>query len=168
MEDRTITISALSKTYSVTGWRVGWAIAEQTLIDGVRTVHDFLTVGAPAPLQEAGVVALGLPRTYYETLREEYRERRDLMLELLEEAGFKPWRPFGAYYAMADISALGFSSDVDAAMRLVREVGVAAVPGSSFYADPARGRDKLRFSFSKRLETLREAGRRLRRAGEPA
>jgi aspartate/methionine/tyrosine aminotransferase len=162
MEDRTITISALSKTYSVTGWRVGWAIGPETLIKGVRTVHDFLTVGAPAPLQEAGAVALELPYDYYRQLLVEYRRRRDLMMQILEEAGMKASTPRGAYYTMADISGLGFDDDVDAAMHLVREVGVAVVPGSSFYAEPDGGRTRIRFSFSKQLDTLRAAGERLR------
>ena len=161
MEDRTITISALSKTYSVTGWRVGWAIGPEPLIKGVRTVHDFLTVGAPAPLQEAGAVALELPDEYYRRLLVEYRERRDLMMEILERVGLRATTPSGAYYTMADISGFGFDHDVDAAMHLVREVGVAVVPGSSFYAEPDGGRRRIRFSFSKRLETLREAGERL-------
>jgi aspartate/methionine/tyrosine aminotransferase len=161
MEDRTITISALSKTYSVTGWRVGWAIGPESLIKGVRTVHDFLTVGAPAPLQEAGVVALELPDDYYRQLLVDYRQRRDLMMQILEEAGLKASKPMGAYYTMADISGFGFDDDVDAAMQLVRDIGVAVVPGSSFYAEPEGGRTSIRFSFSKQLETLRAAGERL-------
>jgi aspartate/methionine/tyrosine aminotransferase len=163
MEDRTVTISALSKSYSVTGWRVGWAIASRALTAGIRTVHDFLTVGAPAPLQEAGVVALNLPDAYYDLLVTEYLERRDLMVQILEEAGLKVSKPLGAYYVLADISPWG-ERDVDAADHLVRNVGVAAVPGSSFYARPELGSAKLRFSFSKRLETLRAAGDRLARA----
>ena len=163
MEDRTVTISALSKSYSVTGWRVGWAIASQALTTGIRTVHDFLTVGAPAPLQEAGVVALNLPDAYYDLLVAEYLERRDLMVEILEEAGLKVSKPLGAYYVLADISPWG-ERDVDAADHLVRNVGVAAVPGSSFYARPELGSAKLRFSFSKRMATLRAAGDRLARA----
>jgi aspartate/methionine/tyrosine aminotransferase len=162
MEDRTITISALSKTYSVTGWRVGWAIGPEVLIKGVRTVHDFLTVGAPAPLQEAGVVALELPDDYYRHLLVDYRQRRDLMMDILEESGLKASKPRGAYYAMADISGLGFADDLDAAMHLVRDVGVAVVPGSSFYAEPDGGQRRIRFSFSKQLDTLRAAGERLR------
>jgi aspartate/methionine/tyrosine aminotransferase len=161
MEDRTITISALSKTYSVTGWRVGWAIGPEALIKGVRTVHDFLTVGAPAPLQEAGAVALELPDDYYRQLSIDYHKRRDLMLEILEETGLKASKPSGAYYTMADVSSLGFDDDVEAAMHLVRDVGVAVVPGSSFYAEPSEGRSKVRFSFCKQLDTLRAAGDRL-------
>jgi aminotransferase len=161
MEDRTVTINALSKTYSVTGWRVGWTIASAGLTDGIRKVHDFLTVGAAAPLQEAGTVAMALPDAYYETLQREYLERRDLMIEILEGAGFRVYRPFGAYYIMTDISGLGFDGDVEAARTLTADIGVASVPGSSFYSRPELGRDKLRFSFCKRLETLRAAGERL-------
>jgi aspartate/methionine/tyrosine aminotransferase len=162
MEDRTVTVSALSKTYAVTGWRVGWAIAPAELTDGIRTVHDFLTVGAPTPLQHAGVVALGLPDVYYETLAQEYAERRELMLDILGEAGLEVTPPQGAYYVMADISHLGFASDVEAALHMVENVGVAVVPGSSFYSRPELGRHVVRFAFCKRLETLREAGERLR------
>jgi aspartate/methionine/tyrosine aminotransferase len=163
MENRTVTISALSKSYSVTGWRVGWAIAPRILTAGIRTVHDFLTVGAPAPLQEAGVVAVTMPDAYYDSLVEEYLERRDLMVQILQDAGLKVSSPLGAYYVLADISAWG-ERDVDAADHLVKNVGVAAVPGSSFYARPELGSAKLRFSFSKRIETLRAAGDRLARA----
>ncbi len=169
MEDRTVTVSALSKTYAVTGWRVGWAIAPAELADGIRTVHDFLTVGAPTPLQHAGVVALGLPDAYYETMSREYAERRELMLGILGEAGFEVSRPQGAYYVMADISHLGFASDVEAALHMVEHVGVAVVPGSSFYSQPELGRHVVRFSFCKRMETLRQAGERMRtRLGPPS
>jgi aminotransferase len=161
MEDRTITISALSKTYSVTGWRVGWTIAPPDLTDAIRRVHDFLTVGAPTPLQEAGAVALRLPDTYYQQLAAGYLERRNLMLEILNKAALRPITPAGAYYIMTDSSALGLGDDTAAATALVRQARVAAVPGSSFYSRPERGRAKLRFSFSKKLETLDEAGRRL-------
>ncbi|MGD0374670.1 MAG: aminotransferase class I/II-fold pyridoxal phosphate-dependent enzyme [Streptosporangiaceae bacterium] len=163
MEDRTITISALSKTYSVTGWRVGWAIAPPDLTDAIRRVHDFLTVGAPTPLQEAGAVALRLPDAYYQQLAAGYRGRRDLMLGILDKAGLRPIPPAGAYYVMTDCSALGLGDDTAAAAALVRQARVAAVPGSSFYSRPELGRSKLRFSFSKKLDTLHEAGRRLAR-----
>jgi aspartate/methionine/tyrosine aminotransferase len=161
MEDRTVTISALSKTYSVTGWRVGWTIAPADLTDAIRRVHDFLTVGAPTPLQEAGAAALRLPVTYYQQLAADYRERRDVMIGVLRDAGLEPIVPAGAYYTMTDVSALNAPDDVAAAHALVRIARVAAVPGSSFYSRPELGRARLRFSFSKKLDTLREAGRRL-------
>jgi aminotransferase len=161
MADRTVTISALSKTYSVTGWRVGWTIAPPDLTDAIRRVHDFLTVGAPTPLQEAGVAALRLPASYYKQLAADYLERRDVMIGVLRDAGLAPIVPAGAYYTMTDVSALNAPDDVAAAQILVRDARVAAVPGSSFYSEPELGRDKLRFSFSKKLDTLREAGRRL-------
>jgi len=142
---------------------VGWAIAAEDFADGIRKVHDFLTVGAPTPLQHAGVVALGMAETYYETLREQYMERRALMLSILEECGFAFTPPQGAYYVLAGITHLGYGSDVDLAHHLVRHVGVAVVPGSSFYSEAGLGRDVVRFSFCKRLETLEEAGDRLRK-----
>jgi len=162
MEDRTITINAMSKTYSVTGWRVGWTIASPALTEGIRKVHDFLTVGAPAPLQEAGAVALALPDEYYHRTASEYLERRDFMLATLAEIELPTSTPLGAYYTMADISDLGLGNDVQAANRLVEEFGVATVPGSSFYSRPELGHTRLRFSFCKRMETLREAAARLR------
>ena len=163
MEDRTITISALSKTYSVTGWRVGWAIAAHALMAGIRPVHDFLTVAAPAPLQVAGITALGLPASYYERMRADYAERRDVMLRVLADSGFRVASPpSGAYYVMADCSHLGLGSDVETARHLVEQVGVAAVPGSSFVKDPAAGAHLLRFAFCKKVETLEAAGERLR------
>ena len=163
MEDRTILINAMSKTYSVTGWRVGWCISSPELTSGIRKVHDFLTVGAAAPLQEAGVVALNLPDAYYKALADEYLERRDLMLNILEGAGFKTYKPYGAYYIMTDCSSLGYDDDVTAARSLTETIGVASVPGSSFYKEPELGRTKLRFSFCKKLDTLRAAGERLSR-----
>jgi aminotransferase len=162
MRDRTITISALSKTYAVTGWRVGWAIASPSLMAGIRTVHDFLTVAAAAPLQHAGVTALGLPVSYYERTLAEYDERRALMMSVLAETGFAASPPSGAYYVMADISHLGLGSDVETAMHLVERGGVAVVPGSSFFSDPELGRHLVRFAFCKRLETLEAAAERLR------
>ncbi len=161
MADRTVTISALSKTYSVTGWRVGWAVACPALTSGIRKVHDFLTVGAPAPLQEAGAAALVLPDTYYRELAEAYRARRDLMLRGLEDIGFECTVPSGAYYILAEAKGLGVSDDVAFTRRLVEEVHVGCVPGSSFFSEPDRGRSLVRFSFCKREETLREALRRL-------
>jgi len=166
MEDRTITISALSKSYAVTGWRVGWAIAPPGLTDAIRRVHDFVTVGAPTPFQEAGAVALRLPGSYYDRLAADYTERRDLMLQILATAGLEPaTTPAGAYYIMCDASILGMGDDTATARALTREVGVATVPGSSFYSRPELGRSKIRFSYSKKLTTLREAGRRLARLG---
>ncbi len=162
MEDRTVTISALSKTYSVTGWRVGWAVAAPALMDGIRPVHDFLTVAAPAPLQMAGITALGLPSSYYAEALAEYAQRRDSMMRILHESGFVAEPPAGAYYVMADISHLGFADDTVAARSLVEGIGVATVPGSSFFSDPVNGRHLLRFAFCKRLETLEAAGERLR------
>jgi aminotransferase len=163
MEERTITINGMSKTYSVTGWRVGWTIAPPKITDAIRKVHDFLTVGAPAPLQEAGSSALNFPQSYYTNLAEGYRKRRDRVIPALEEAGFRCFRPRGAYYVMTDISKFGFSDDVTFTKHLVSEVGVAAVPGSSFYRDPKDGARQVRFAFCKRDETLDEAARRLRK-----
>ncbi|HET7026437.1 MAG TPA: aminotransferase class I/II-fold pyridoxal phosphate-dependent enzyme [Candidatus Limnocylindrales bacterium] len=168
MARRTVTINSLSKTYSVTGWRVGWAIASPALSLGIRRVHDFLTVGAAAPLQAAAVVALQLPDAFYELLAQEYRERRDTLLPALEAAGLRVVTPAGAYYAMADIAGVSDEDDVTFARRLIADPGVAAVPGSSFYARPELGRSKLRFAFPKRLETLRAAAERLARLPAPA
>ncbi|HKW88573.1 MAG TPA: aminotransferase class I/II-fold pyridoxal phosphate-dependent enzyme [Candidatus Acidoferrales bacterium] len=161
LHERTITINALSKTYSVTGWRVGWAVARPEVTSAVRKVHDFLTVGAAAPLQEAGAVAMRMPQAYYDKLAAEYLERRDRMLGILGEAGFQCFPPRGAYYIMTDISAFGFANDVDFARYLVKEIGVAGVPGSSFYRNPADGSQQLRFTFCKKEGTLAEASRRL-------
>jgi aspartate/methionine/tyrosine aminotransferase len=163
MQDRTITINGLSKTYSVTGWRVGWTIAPSNITDAIRKVHDFLTVGAPAPLQEAGVVALDLPDSYYRRLAENYRTRRDHLIPALTGAGFQCFKPRGAYYVMTDISRFGFADDVTFTQHLVKDIGIAAVPGSSFYNDPRDGARQVRFAFCKRDQTLDEAGRRLRR-----
>ncbi len=161
MADRTVTISALSKTYAVTGWRVGWAIASPPLMAGIRPVHDFMTVAAAAPLQIAGVAALGLPPSYYDEMVAGYAERRDVMMAILAEAGFEAATPAGAYYVMADCSHLGLGDDVAVATTMVREVGVASVPGSSFFADPTEGAHLVRFAFCKTIETLQEAGGRL-------
>jgi aspartate/methionine/tyrosine aminotransferase len=163
MSERTVTINGLSKSYSVTGWRVGWAVGPPVITNAIRKVHDFLTVGAPAPLQEAGAAALGLPRAYYENLANGYCARRDRLIPALEEAGFRCFRPRGAYYVMTDISAFGFDDDVAFTKYLVKEIGVAAVPGSSFYNDPRDGAKQVRFAFCKRDATLDEAGRRLRK-----
>jgi aspartate/methionine/tyrosine aminotransferase len=163
MQERTVTINGLSKSYSVTGWRVGWAVGPPNITNAIRKVHDFLTVGAPAPLQEAGAAALALPAIYYRELAGKYCARRDRLMPALVEAGFRCFRPRGAYYVMTDIGNFGFANDVEFTKYLVKEIGVAAVPGSSFYNDPRDGAQQVRFAFCKRDETLDEAGRRLRR-----
>lgn len=161
MRDRTVVVNSMSKTYSVTGWRVGYCIAPPAITSAVRKVHDFLTVGAAAPLQAAGAYALSLPQEYYDTMQAEYRARRDLLLPVLEKAGFKTFVPDGAYYIMTDISAFGFSDDVEFTKHLIREVGVACVPGSSFYSQPSLGKQQVRFCFCKKDETLYAAADRL-------
>jgi aspartate/methionine/tyrosine aminotransferase len=161
MRERTVSINGMSKTYSVTGWRVGWAVAAEKITNAIRKVHDFLTVGAPAPLQEAGAAALSMPPAYYEKLAEGYRVRRDHLMPALSAAGFKCFRPRGAYYVMTDVSAFGFKDDVSFAKYLVQDIGVATVPGSSFYHDPRDGAHQIRFAFCKKPETLDEASRRL-------
>jgi len=166
MSERTVTINGLSKSYSVTGWRVGWAVGPPAITNGIRKVHDFLTVGAPAPLQEAGAAALGLPRNYYENLATGYLARRDRLIPALTEAGFRCFRPRGAYYVMTDIAAFDFADDVAFTKYLVKEIGVAAVPGSSFYNDPRDGAKQVRFAFCKKDATLDEAGKRLRKLRE--
>lgn len=162
MAERTLTINSMSKTYSVTGWRVGWVIAANDAIsDGVRRAHDFLTVGAAAPLQEAGAVALAFPREYYRDLGRMYQAKRDEMLAILTDAGFRCAVPRGAYYIMADIRGLSADDDVTFARRMIEQVRVAGVPGSSFYRDPRDGSHLVRFAFPKRAETLAEVRRRL-------
>jgi aminotransferase len=161
MRERTVTINGMSKTYSVTGWRVGWAVAPEKITNAIRKVHDFLTVGAPAPLQEAGATALSLPQEYYTWPPEGYRKRRDHLVPALTAAGFRCFQPRGAYYVMTDISAFGFADDIAFTRHLVKEIGVAAVPGSSFYRDPRDGARQVRFAFCKKPETLDEASLRL-------
>jgi aspartate/methionine/tyrosine aminotransferase len=162
MRDRTIVINSMSKTWSVTGWRVGWVLAPSWISDSIRKVHDFLTVGAAAPLQQAGVAALNLPDGYFESLASHYDERRSLLMDGLTAAGFRPFRPEGAYYILCDISDFGFPDDVAFVRHMIETVGVAAVPGSSFFADPADARNLVRFCFCKKEETLRAAVERLR------
>jgi aminotransferase len=166
MADRTVTISGASKTFSVTGWRVGWVVASPELTSGIRKVHDFVTVGAPAPLQEAVAVALTLGRPYYDRLARDYRSRRDALVGALASAGFAPNTPAGAYYLLCDIRPFGFDDDTAFALWLVREVGVAGVPGSSFFSRRELGRHLIRFTFCKTEDLLEEAGARLARTGE--
>ena len=163
MAERTVSIHSMSKTYSVTGWRIGWTIAPPDLSVGIRRVHDFLTVGAAAPLQAAAVVALDFPDAYYRDLVDGYRARRDLLIPALRTAGFRVHEPAGAYYVMTDIADLAGDGedDVAFALRLIADPGVAAVPGSSFFSRPELGRSKLRFAFPKRRETLAAAADRL-------
>ena len=169
MRERTITVSGFSKTFSVTGWRVGTIIAPPDITDAIRKVHDFLTVGAPAPLQEACATAMrDLGRDYYEAGVEAYRERREALYSGLEAAGFQCSKPEGAYYVLADFSELSTEDDVAFAHRLAKEARVASVPGSSFFSEPSRGRNLVRFAFCKRLETLIEAGHRLEAFGARA
>ncbi len=168
MAERTITTGGLSKTYSVTGWRIGWALSPPSLTNGIRKIHDFLTVAAPTPFHDAGVAALSLPEHFYTQLAADYQSKRDVMMEILARHGFTAYRPGGAYYTIADVSGFGFSSDSDFARHLVKDIGVATVPGSSFYSDPATAPQTVRFCFSKRDETLYEADRRLARLTQGA
>jgi aspartate/methionine/tyrosine aminotransferase len=158
MQDRTITIGSFSKTYSVTGWRVGYALANAGITERIRKIHDFLTVGAPAPLQQACISALLLPESYYKDLAAMYDRKRKILFEGLRQAGFSCQLPEGAYYIFTDITGFGMT-DTDFARFLVEKIGVAAVPGTSFYH--TGGQNKLRFTFSKKDETLVEACRRL-------
>jgi aspartate/methionine/tyrosine aminotransferase len=161
MRERTVTINSMSKTYSVTGWRVGWVLAPPDLTSSIRKVHDFLTVGAAHPLQQAGIMALAMPGSYYEKLAREYTHRRDKMIGILETAGFRCFKPYGAYYVMTDISSFGFTDDVAFVRHMIHHAGVAGVPGSSFFSNPADGAHLVRFCFCKKDETLDEAGVRL-------
>ena len=162
MRERTITVSSLSKTFSCTGWRIGYVIAPPEQTAAIRKVHDFLTVGAPAPLQAAAAIGLAFDADYYNRLALEYRARRDLMVSALADAGFAFCVPEVAYYVLADFSALSHKSDVAFAKWMAREIGVAAVPGSSFYHRKELGRAMLRFAFCKKMQTLEEAAWRLR------
>jgi len=161
LRDRTVAINSLSKTFSVTGWRVGWVIAPPELSNSIRKVHDFLTVGAATPFQHAGITALNMPDSYFANLSTTYQAKRDHLVGILEKIGFRCHVPKGAYYVMCDISAFGFAGDVDLCRHLVENIGVSAVPGSSFFADPAHGKNLIRFCFAKKLETLDAAGERL-------
>lgn len=163
MRERTVVVNSMSKTYSVTGWRVGYCIAPPDITAAIRKVHDFLTVGAAAPLQRAGAHALRLPPSYYEHLQRDYERRRDKLLPVLEDAGFKVFRPDGAYYVMTDISAFGFRDDVEFTRFLVREIRVACVPGSSFYSRAELGAQQVRFCFCKKDETLDAAAEQLQK-----
>ena len=161
MRERTVVVNSLSKTYSVTGWRVGYCIAPPDITSAIRKVHDFLTVGAANPLQHAGTYALSLPASYYEELQREYQRKRDFIVPILQKAGFKCDYPEGAYYVMADISGFGFANDIEFTKHLIREVKVAVVPGSSFYHRPEMGSQMVRFCFCKKDETLEAAAERL-------
>jgi len=161
MRERTVVVNSLSKTYSVTGWRVGYCIAPPDITSAIRKVHDFLTVGAANPLQHAGAYALSLPPSYYDELQRDYQKKRDLIVPVLQNAGFKCDSPEGAYYVMADISDFGFSNDIEFTKHLIREIGVAVVPGSSFYHDSSLGSQMVRFCFCKKDETLDAAAERL-------
>ena len=161
MRERTVVVNSLSKTYSVTGWRVGYCIAPPDITSAIRKVHDFLTVGAANPLQHAGAYALSLPQSYYDELQQEYQKKRDFIVPVLKNAGFKCDFPEGAYYVMADISGFGFANDIEFTKHLIREIGVAVVPGSSFYHDSSLGSQMVRFCFCKKDETLEAAAERL-------
>ncbi len=161
MQHRTITVSGLSKTYSMTGWRLGYVVAPETLTGAIRKMHDFITVGAPHPLQRAGVAALNLPDSYYQELLQKYNKNRIRLVNTLKEAGFRCHPPEGAYYIMTDITDFGFPDDTTFAHWLVKEIGVGGVPGSSFYSRPNLGKTKFRFMFSMADQVLAEAGERL-------
>ncbi|MBA2735228.1 MAG: aminotransferase class I/II-fold pyridoxal phosphate-dependent enzyme, partial [Pyrinomonadaceae bacterium] len=163
MRERTIVVNSLSKTYSVTGWRVGYCIAPPDITSAIRKVHDFLTVGAANPLQHAGAFALSLPGSYYAELQQEYQKKRDYIVPVLQKAGLKCEMPQGAYYVMTDISDFGFADDVEFTRFLIREIGVAVVPGSSFYHDKSLGSQKVRFCFCKKDETLEAAAEKLQK-----
>src|SRR5881396_3433716 len=163
MRERTIVVNGMSKTFSVTGWRVGYIIAPPGITGAIRKMHDFITVGAPAPLQDAGAVALRLPDSYYTDLANLYQQRRDRLMKMLKDAGLNPMLPKGAYYVMCDVANWGYPNDVEFARFLVKDIGVATVPGSSFFSDPASGKDIIRFTFCKKEETLQVAEERLKK-----
>jgi len=163
MRDRTVLISSLSKTYTVTGWRVGWVLASPDLSDSIRKIHDFLTVAAAAPLQAGGVAALAMPDDFYAGISREYQKKRDMMLTALTDAGFRCYRPQGAYYIMTDISDFGFPDDITFMAYLAEHAGVVGVPGSCFFKDPESGAQNVRFCFCKKYETLEAAKDRLKK-----
>lgn len=162
MWERTVTVSGCSKTYSATGWRIGYVVAPHNLMAAIRKVHDYLVVAAPTPFQMAAVQALGLAEAYYQELKKYYQERRDFLLQLFADLSIPVFRPAGAYYLMIQIDGLGYGDDEAFAMALVKRAGVATVPGSSFYHHPEDGRDKVRLCFAKKWSTLYEVGERLR------
>ena len=161
MKNRTVTISGLSKTFSCTGWRLGYAVAPFEMSSPIRKVHDFLTVGAPAPLQAAGAIGMAFGPEYYNDMALDYRERRDMMVTALNEAGFKFAAPEGAYYILADFTEISDLRGIDFAMWLAKEIGIATVPGTSFYHEPRLGENVTRFAFCKKQETLERATERL-------
>lgn len=161
MRERTVVVNSLSKTYSVTGWRVGYCIAPPDITSAIRKVHDFLTVGAANPLQHAGAYAMTLPPSYYDELQVEYQRKRDFLIPALRNAGFKCDMPQGAYYVMCDISEFGFANDIEFTKHLIRDIGVAVVPGSSFYRGNPEGSQMVRFCFCKKDETLEAAVEKL-------
>lgn len=163
MRERTVVVNSMSKTYSVTGWRVGYVIAPPDITGAIRKVHDFLTVGAANCLQHAGAYALSLPPSYYDELHIEYQRKRGFIVPVLQNAGFKCDYPEGAYYVMADISNFGFTDDIEFTRHMIREIGVAVIPGSSFYHDRSLGSQMVRFCFCKKDETLEAAAERLQK-----
>ena len=162
MEDRTITISGFSKTYAMTGWRLGYAVARRPLAEKMALLNDLLSICAPSPLQHGVVAAFDLPPSYYETMRAEYQTKRDRTAEACRDAGMEPFVPQGSYYMLADVRGLGFRDDQEAARLLLERCGVAVIPGSSFYADPADGRTQVRLCYAKTMPDLQDACRRLR------
>jgi aminotransferase len=167
LRERTITVGGMSKTFAITGWRLGYVIAPTTIAAAVRRVHDYTTICAPTPLQAAAVTALALPQSYYTEMTRDYHRRRDVMMSSLEEHGFVAIMPEGAYYTMADFSQLDIPqaewNDMDFALWMTKEIGVAVVPGSKFYTEAGHGNSSVRFAFPKRLETLQEASARMMR-----
>jgi len=162
MADRTITLSGFSKTYNMTGWRLGYAVGDAKWMEKIGLLNDLLYICAPTPLQHALVAAFDLPSSYYDQLRSDYARKLQMICDASAEAGIRPLRPQGSYYLLADISGLGVADDQEASRVLLSRVGVASVPGSSFYADPADGRRQVRLCFAKEASVLEEACRRIR------